>query len=189
MYFIVALLDKWTSLLDGGQLLGLSAENTNYRMPVGFALAYYLIGAVLLDFNAAKLHTMAARGQNMLISDVSSIQEAVKREVRARRYLYWTVLGRYLLFHVWSMAIASSLLWVFDSAEEHAEDSATLFLAYVFSYTGLSNGIKIEPTANIFQVCFGIRYNPLSSVSLHCETANSSCSILKYSPALEVSSR
>lgn len=67
--------------------------NTRYRMPVGFALAYYLIGAVLLDFNAAKLHAMTARGQNMLIGDVSSILEAVKREVRARRYLYWTMLG------------------------------------------------------------------------------------------------
>jgi len=127
-------------------------------MPVGFALAYYLIGAVLLDFNAAKLHTMAARGQNMLIGDVSSIQEAVKREVRARRYLYWTVLGRYLLFHVWSLAIASSLLWVFDSEEKHAQDSAKLFLAYVFSYTGLYNDITNQATANILQVYFGIRY-------------------------------
>ncbi|KUJ20420.1 glycosyltransferase family 4 protein [Mollisia scopiformis] len=133
LYFIVALLDKWSALLAGGQLLGLSSQNTRYRMPVGFALAYYLIGAVLLDFNAAKLHTMTAKGQNMLIGDVVSISEAVKREVRARRYLYWTMLGRYLLFHVWSMAVASTLLWVFDSTR----DSTLLFLAYVAAYTGL----------------------------------------------------
>lgn len=128
----MALLDKWTSLLDGGQLLGLSAMNKKYRMPVGFALAYYLIGAVLLDFNAAKLHSMTVKGHNMLIGDVSSIPEAVKREVRARRYLYWTMLGRYLFFHVWSLAVASSLLWVFDSTR----DSTILFIAYVAAYTG-----------------------------------------------------
>jgi hypothetical protein len=133
LYFIVALLDKWNALLAGGQVLGLSAMNTRYRMPVGFALAYYLIGAVLLDLNAGKLHTMTARDQNMLIGDPSSIPEAVKREVRARRYLYWTMLGRYLLLHVWSLAVSSSLLWVFDSTEE----STILFLAYVGAYTGL----------------------------------------------------
>lgn len=132
LYFIVALLDKWNSLLAGGKLLGMSALNKRYRMPVGYALAYYLIGAVLLDFNAAKLHSMAVKGQNMLIGDVLSIPEAVKREVRARRYLYWTMLGRYLLFHVWSMAVASTLLWVFDSTKE----STLLFLAYVVAYTG-----------------------------------------------------
>jgi hypothetical protein len=133
-------------------------------MPVGFALAYYLIGAVLLDFNAAKLHTMSARGQNMLIGDVSSIPEAVKREVRARRYLYWTMLGRYLFFHVWGLAVASSLLWVFDSTEDlknpldSPQDSAILFLAYVFSYTGSSVQIPIKDSANLSQVYFGIRY-------------------------------
>ncbi|QSZ30095.1 hypothetical protein DSL72_004615 [Monilinia vaccinii-corymbosi] len=133
LYFIVALLDKWNSLLAGGHLLGLSAQNTKYRMPVGFALAYYLIGAVLLDMNAAKLHTMTAESQNMLIGDVSSIPEAVNAGVKARRYLYWKMLGRYTMFHVWSLAIASTLLWVFDSTKP----STLLFVAYVGAYTGL----------------------------------------------------
>ncbi|KAM3074372.1 hypothetical protein ACMFMG_002820 [Clarireedia jacksonii] len=133
LYFIVALLDKWSSLLDGGRLLGLSAFNTRYRMPVGFALAYYLIGAVLLDLNATKLHTMTAKSQNMLIGDVSSIPEAVKAGVKARKHLFWSMLGRYTLFHVWSLAVSSSLLWVFDSTES----STLLFVAYVGAYTGL----------------------------------------------------
>ena len=107
--------------------------NTKYRMPVGFALAYYLIGAVLLDFNAAKLHKMTASGQNMLIGNVKSIPEAVRREVNARRTLYWTMLGRYLLLHVWSLAIASTLLWIFDSTKE----STILFLSYILAYTGM----------------------------------------------------
>jgi hypothetical protein len=127
-----------------------------YRMPVGFALAYYLSGAVLLDLNAAKLHTMTARGQNMLIGDVSSISEAVKREVRARRYLYWTLLGRFLLLHVWSLAIASSLLWVFESTKE----STILFMAYVGAYTGKLPRAKFDNgVADIKQVSFGTRYS------------------------------
>ncbi|KAI9650098.1 hypothetical protein NHQ30_000111 [Ciborinia camelliae] len=133
LYFIVALLDKWNSLLAGGRLLGLSAQNTKYRMPVGFALAYYLIGAVLLDINAAKLHTMTAQSQNMLIGDVSSIPDAVNAGIKARKHLYWRMLGRYSLFHVWSLAAASTLLWVFDSTEA----STLLFVAYVGAYTGL----------------------------------------------------
>lgn len=71
----------------------------------------------------------------MLIGDVLTISEAVRREVRARRYLYWTMLGRFMLFHVWSMAVASTLLWVFDSTK----DSTILFLSYVVAYTGQRN--------------------------------------------------
>lgn len=138
LYFIVALLDKWTALLSGGKLLGFSTKNPKYRLPVGFALAYYLIGAVLLDFNAAKLHKMTARGQNMLIGDVSSIPEAVRREVSARKTLYWTMLGRYLLFHAWSLATSSSLLWVFNSSK----DSTILFIAYVGAYTGNNSPVE-----------------------------------------------
>ncbi|KAL2067476.1 hypothetical protein VTL71DRAFT_1901 [Oculimacula yallundae] len=133
LYFIVALLDKWNALFAGGQVLGLASIDGIHRLPVGYALAYYLIGAVLLDLNAATLHKMTAKGQNMQIGDISTISEAVKREVRARRYLYWSMLGRYLLFHVWSLAVASTLLWVFDSSKE----STLLFLSYVFAYTGL----------------------------------------------------
>lgn len=127
------MLDKWNALFAGGQVLGLSSIDKRHRLPVGYALAYYLIGAVLLDLNAAKLHKMTAKGQNMQIGDISTIREAVKREVRARRYLYWTMLGRYLLFHVWSLAVASTLLWAFDGTRE----STLLFLAYVVAYTGL----------------------------------------------------
>ncbi|KAH7383582.1 glycosyltransferase family 4 protein [Cadophora sp. MPI-SDFR-AT-0126] len=133
LYFLVALLDKWNALFAGGQVLGLSSIDKHHRLPVGYALAYYLIGAVLLDLNAAKLHRMTAKGQNMQIGDVSTIPEAVKREVQARRYIYWTMLGRYLLFHVWSLAVASTLLWAFDGTRE----STLLFLAYVVAYTGL----------------------------------------------------
>ena len=132
LYFVVALLDKWTALLKGAPVFALSSPDVDYRMPVGFALAYYLIGAVLLDVNATKLHTMTARGQNMLIGDVSSIPEAMKREVAARRILYWTMLGRYLLFHVWSLSVSTCLLLVFNGTR----DSTILFLAYVGAYTG-----------------------------------------------------
>lgn len=109
-------------------------------MPVGFALAYYLIGAVLLDVNATKLHTMTAKSQNMLIGDVSSIPEAVKAGVKARKHLFWSMLGRYTLFHVWSLAVSSSLLWVFDSTKS----STLLFVAYVGAYTGKSHSPKLR---------------------------------------------
>ena len=99
----------------------------------------------------------------MQIGDVSTIPEAVKREVRARRYLYWTMLGRYLLFHVWSLAVASTLLWAFDATRE----STLLFLAYIFAYTGLL----------WYQVRYLYHFNFIPNVLN---------SIPKYFPALEV---
>ncbi|RKF78556.1 putative glycosyl group 1 family protein [Golovinomyces cichoracearum] len=133
LYFLIALLDKWNAILAGGRVLGLSSANSQHKIPVGFALAYYLIGAVFLDFNATKLHVMTTKSQNMLIGDLKSLPKAVKREVKARRILYWKVLGRYSLFHVWSLVISSCLLWIFQSTE----DSTILFMAYVGAYTGL----------------------------------------------------
>lgn len=128
-------------------------------MPVGFALAYYLIGAVLLDLNAAKLHTMTAQSQNMLIGDVSSITDAVNAGIKARKHLYWKMLGRYTLFHVWSLAVASSLLWVFDSTEP----STLLFVAYVGAYTGKQESQCREAFANENrQACCSTRYVFLS---------------------------
>lgn len=50
LYFIIALLDKWPALISGGIIVSLSTTNDiTYRMTVGFVLAYYLIGAVVLD--------------------------------------------------------------------------------------------------------------------------------------------
>ncbi|TQS36907.1 hypothetical protein Golomagni_02634 [Golovinomyces magnicellulatus] len=133
LYFLIALLDKWNAILAGRHVLGLSSANSQHKIPVGFSLAYYLIGAVFLDFNATKLHVMTTQSQNMLIGDLKSLPKAVKREVKARRILYWKILGRYSLFHVWSLVISSSLLWIFQSTEE----STILFMTYVGAYTGL----------------------------------------------------
>lgn len=133
LYFVVALLDKWNAIISGNHILGLSSANKKFKLPVGFALAYYLIGSVLLDFNATKIYVMITQGHNVSIKDVSSLAEAMKHEVNLRRLLYWKMLGRYTLFHIWSLAISCSLLWIFQSTKE----STILFLAYVGAYTGM----------------------------------------------------
>lgn len=79
---------------------------------------------------------MTARGQNMLIDDTSSIPEAIANEVRARRWIYWSMLARYLLIHTWSLAVASSLLWIFDSRD--GSEPIIIFIAYIGAYTGNS---------------------------------------------------
>jgi hypothetical protein len=87
-----------------------------------------------LDYNATKLHKMNVIPHDMLVGEISNIHEAVKREVKARRHLYWSYLFRYLLFHAWSLAVASSLLWVFDSTSN--KSSTIMFIAYISAYTG-----------------------------------------------------
>ncbi|CAL3973371.1 unnamed protein product [Diplocarpon coronariae] len=135
LLFLVALLDKWISLLDGGDLIGLTSSNTSLTMPVGFGLAYYLVGAVVLDFNANKLHELAARGDENVIPTDSDIAHALKQKSDYLRRLYWKTLGRFLLLHVWGLAVTSMLLWLFSRTG--SGEGTIIYLSYVLAYTGL----------------------------------------------------
>lgn len=154
LYFIVALLDKWIMLFEGG-LVGLGSSNKNLAYPVGFGLAYYLVGAVLLDFNAHKMHELAARTKEVVIPTDADIAHAAKVKSDNRRSLYWKTLSRYLMLHVWGVAITATLLWVFASIPEPIKFSdpqpgdpdyippappfqdTLIYLSYVAAYTGL----------------------------------------------------
>ncbi|TVY94223.1 hypothetical protein LAWI1_G000823 [Lachnellula willkommii] len=131
LYFIVALLDKWVALIDGGQVLGLGSSSISLRIPVGFGLAYYLIGAVLLDFNATKLHELAGTGDEEIVSSDADIANALKIKLQNRRRLYWKTLSRYLLWHIWGLAVTSVLIWLFAKKKEES----IYFLSYVGAYT------------------------------------------------------
>jgi hypothetical protein len=133
LYFVIALLDKWVLLLNGYALTGYASADPNLRMPVGFGLAYYLIGAVLLDFNAHKLHELAGQGKEEIVLSEDDIAGAVRAKSQIRKSLYWTTLCKYLLWHVWGLAVTATLLWVFSGTEEATE----VFLGYVGAYTGL----------------------------------------------------
>lgn len=99
---------------------------------------------MVLEFNAAKLHKKTTQGQNVLIGDLSSLPEALKGESQAKRLLYWKMLGRYCLFHVWSLAVSFSLIWIYQSTE----DSTIIFLAYVGAYTGMNSIFTLVQRAN-----------------------------------------
>jgi hypothetical protein len=133
LYFIIALLDKWVLLLSGGALTGYLTSSISLRKPVGFGLAYYLIGAVLLDFNAHKLHELAAQGKEEIVPSDDDISGAVMTKAHARKSLYWRTLWRYLALHIWGLAVTTTLLWVFSSEEQ----ATLIFLSYVGAYTGL----------------------------------------------------
>lgn len=134
LYFVIALLDKWVDLLSGGHLIGLSASLTNsYRMAVGFGLAYYLIGAVLIDVKAQELHKIIGSQSPMAVKTAKDIRTFQKRDVRLKRQTYWRILFKFLMWHVWSLAFATSLIWTFQASVQ----AMAMFFAYVLSYTGL----------------------------------------------------
>ena len=135
LYFIIALLDKWISLMDGGSLTGLTSSDPTLRMPVGFGLAYYLVGAVLLDFNAHRLYEVASRSKEDVVPTDSDIHKAALVKSHNRKKVYWVTLAKYLLWHVWGLAGTTTLVWVF--ASEKAATSTRIFLSYVLAYTGL----------------------------------------------------
>lgn len=134
LYFLVALLDRWVELLNGGQLVGLSAAlNKTFRLSVGFGLAYYLIGAVLLDYKAQHLHQVSEQHSPTTIKDKSQIREAKLYDDGVRRRLYWNTLGRFLGVHVWALSLSAALIFVFNGSPA----AMVMFLSYVGSYSGL----------------------------------------------------
>ncbi|PYH93800.1 glycosyl transferase [Aspergillus ellipticus CBS 707.79] len=134
LYFVLALLDKWVQLLTGGHLVGLSASVTDsQRMAVGFGLAYYLIGAVLIDTKAQELHDLIGKQTSVAVYKSKDIRLTQKRDVRYKRKVYWRTLFKFLTWHVWSLALATALLWTFQSTVE----AMVIFCAYILSYTGL----------------------------------------------------
>ena len=85
-------------------------------MAVGFALAYYLIGAVLIDTKAQELHDALGSKTPTSVKSAKDIRIAQKKEVELRRKVYWRVLLRFLLWHIWSLALATALIWTFQSS-------------------------------------------------------------------------
>ncbi|KAJ5548783.1 Glycosyl transferase family 1 [Penicillium frequentans] len=134
LYFVVALLDKWTQLLCRGHLLGLSGALTDVnRKAAGFALAYYLIGAILIDTKAQEIHETIGGQRPTAIKTDHDIHASQKRVVHFRRKIYGRTLLKFLLWHVWSLAISTALLWTFEATVE----GMIIFFTYVLSYTGL----------------------------------------------------
>ncbi|KAJ6157378.1 hypothetical protein N7470_004970 [Penicillium chermesinum] len=134
LYFVLALLDKWITLLCGDHLLALTGSLTDRnRKAVGFALAYYLIGAVLIDTKAQELHTAIGGNKPSAVKVSKDIHASQKRDVQFRRKVYWRTLFKFLLWHVWSLALSTTLLWIFQESEEAMIE----FFAYIIAYTGL----------------------------------------------------
>ncbi|EMD59831.1 hypothetical protein GGP41_008402 [Bipolaris sorokiniana] len=153
LYFLVALMDRWLDILNGGQIvdmpgtdapirlsagLGLAYDfagemDTAFRLSVGFGLAYYLIGAVLLDYKAQHLHTLSEQMAPISIENTQQIKQAKANDLKFRRHLYFNTLCRFIGVHVWALAFCTALIWIFNSSSI----GLTLFLSYVGAYTGL----------------------------------------------------
>jgi hypothetical protein len=156
LYFLVALLDRWVGLLYGAPLLGLTRVDCaldfgndfdddlgigkyHYscdqvmRVAVGFGLAYYLIGAVLLDYKAQHLHQLAEEQTPISIQSKEFIRAAEIYDAKVKRRLYWRTLFRFLGVHVWALCMCALLVWVFDGNKM----AFLTFIAYVVAYTGL----------------------------------------------------
>jgi hypothetical protein len=136
LYFLVALMDRWINLVNGGPLTGYinnADMNTTLRLAVGFGLAYYLVGAVLLDYKAQHLHTLSEQMSPVSIEDIPQIKKAKAKDQKFRRHLYFNTLCRFIGVHVWALALSSALIWIFNGTS----DGLIMFLAYVGAYSGL----------------------------------------------------
>ncbi|KAL5424690.1 hypothetical protein PMIN04_003073 [Paraphaeosphaeria minitans] len=135
LYFLTALMDRWLDLLNGVPTYYgyLPALNETLRLSVGFGLAYYLIGAVLLDYKAQHLHQLSEQMAPVSIENVSYVRKAKSNDMIFRRHLYWNTLCHFIGVHVWALAISTALVWIFNSSPL----GTIMFLAYVGAYSGL----------------------------------------------------
>lgn len=134
LYFLVALMDRWLDLVHGGQLVGLGAEmDSTLRLSVGFGLAYYLIGAVLLDYKAQHLHTLSEQMSPVSIENTDQIKQAKANDLKFRRHLYFNTLCHFIGVHVWALALCTALVWIFNGSST----GLVMFLSYVGAYSGL----------------------------------------------------
>jgi hypothetical protein len=156
LYFLVALLDRWVGLLYGAPLLGLTRVDCALdfgndfddelglgkyryscdqvmRVAVGFGLAYYLVGAVLLDYKAQHLHQLSEEQTPISIQSKEFIRAAEIYDAKVKRRLYWRTLFRFLGVHVWALCMCALLVWIFDGNKM----AFLTFIAYVTAYTGL----------------------------------------------------
>ncbi|KAM7186564.1 glycosyl transferase [Naviculisporaceae sp. PSN 640] len=134
LYFLVALVDKWVALLTGKNLVGLSdAGSETFRLGVGWGLCYYLLGALMLDIVSQPLWQKANEKSDKLISSLDSLREVTEADKSSRRKLYWNNLVKFFCFHLWSVAVFSALMWIF---QDNPENTLT-FVAYVGAYSGL----------------------------------------------------
>ncbi|KAL1611983.1 hypothetical protein SLS60_000206 [Paraconiothyrium brasiliense] len=134
LYFLTALMDRWLDLLNGVKLVGLSQQtNDTLRLSIGFGLAYYLIGAVLLDYKAQHLHQLSEQMAPVSIENIPHIRKAKSNDMKFRRHLYWNTLCHFIGVHVWALAVSVALVWIFNSSPL----GTIMFLAYVGAYSGL----------------------------------------------------
>lgn len=134
LYFIVALMDKWVALITGGSIVGLSAaDSADFRLPVGFALVYYLISAIFLDAVAQPLWPVANQLDPIQIRSLQALEDVKSQHRSARRKAYWSNLLKFFLMHIWAMSATTALLWIFSNNR----DATIMYLGYMGAYTGL----------------------------------------------------
>ena len=134
LYFVIALLDKWVALITGSSLVGLSTGSSEtYRLAVGFGLAYYLIAAICLDNASQPLWILAHKGLPQSITSLKFVQQATTNDTRAKRKLYSRCLFKFLLIHIWGLAVTAALMLSFNQSK----DGMILYISYIGAYSGL----------------------------------------------------
>ncbi|KAJ5537653.1 hypothetical protein N7494_007132 [Penicillium frequentans] len=134
LYFVIALIDKWTALLTGEALVGLSsASSAEFRLSVGFGLGYYLIGAVMLDAVSQPLWIAVTKRNPEPIGSLNGLRDVLAHNQKDRERLYWTNLTKFFFLHIWGASITFALMWAF----EDKRTSTIMYVAYIGAYSGL----------------------------------------------------
>lgn len=134
LYFVIALLDRWTELLSGGRLVGFAVlGNTNVRIGICLGLIFYLMGAFFLDIKVQPLYELLGKTNKGALDSSADLQKILQGARKGRRSVYMQNLLQLSFLLSLALIISTGLLLGYTDSEA----AVLLYLAYSCSYAGL----------------------------------------------------
>lgn len=134
LYFVIALLDRWTELLSGGRLVGFAVlGDTDVRIGICLGLIFYLMGAFFLDIKVQPLYELLSETNKGALDSADDLNKIVTGARKGRRAVYMQNLFQLSFLLSFALIISTGLLLGYTDSET----ALFLYLAYSCSYSGL----------------------------------------------------
>lgn len=134
LYFVIALLDRWTELLSGGRLVGFAVlGDTSVRIGICLGLIFYLMGAFLLDIQVQPLYVLLSQTNKGALDNAADLENIRHGARKGRRSVYMKHLSQLSVLLAYSLIVSTGLLLGYTDSQR----AVFLYLAYAASYLGL----------------------------------------------------
>lgn len=159
--FLVALMDRWVSLVMSAQFNQISVFiNNSARYAICFAILYFCSAVMTLDGTLQKYWSGSYNLSDVKLVDLEHAKRVEKEWESRRRKKYLNALYEYSHSLVFCLGLSALLLWLFCSDP----NVIITFYTYVIAYTGVmlfqfnrcfTTDVKYHTIAILSSACFG----------------------------------